>query len=920
MQSSSSDSSLKEQEDNNTFASFLADQNHTDDQGETNDHSVLDISSFSRNRLNETEDSGGIGHTSQLNQSEVSSFSVTQLNESQVDISQSDLNETDIIGFNHNQLNETGGSGGICHSQLDQSEVSSVSVTQLNESDVDISHISQLNKTEDIGHSLCYNSLNKSELSGFSTSGNWANKSEVDISLCMREEAKLDVTTSILKRGHKEVEEINNSDDSPQNKDEPRKIMKKSLFCENRHVQISNTGFADEGDDDRSLFSDNCAYQMDNVPVGLGHINESPIQTNRKSFGSIVRMKTPQYESSNPETRLAGFLDKMYPGRSEKEKFTKLEDLIARCVPPETKQQKDRQLIHAVAKDIFSTIEDKKIPPQKRVHLLAILSKYMTREDAERLTSRNVSNNQWRAARQHYNIYGAGLPSEVKTEVNRRRRVEEKSIQEFVEWLNANDYLQTLAYGEKVVTISNGCHVAIEPVKRTESITNIMRNYYRDFLKDQIEGEEESKEVEETDRSVRVDENSVYIRDSCFSDYENEEDRTDGRGDICNPTSKRKRCSHICKNSKLRCFLDEHDDDKRHQFTPPDLLSPSTITKILLELSSGQIKSLAGLDNIAVMKGSENFEHMNQLVDIFTNMIGSDDAKANGENIKKQIKETKEFHQVDFCRHLESGNCKCMCIKCGLRCEKEDDIQCESRDTHTAPCKLCQDAFDLLTNISGLCAEAETVAMTRYTEMPALEDDIDNWKAELQTCLRNLIDYRAHLVHKHSEALFDSEFYSNLADDEAVVICDWKMKILSSKFREAQAEWFSKRGMSLLGFEIHLKSENEDERRVLYHFFVSDDTTQDTEAVLCAKHYLYMEVLPSYGVKRVKFRSDGAMCFSSKEAKSFITVWDDLAQANSKGAYETSYKVSVSGCGKTALDVSYSYSMNVIHFYIIYMF
>ena len=73
--------------------------------------------------------------------------------------------------------------------------------------------------------------------------------------------------------------------------------------------------------------------------------------------------------------------------------------------------------------------------------------------------------------------------------------------------------------------------------------------------------------------------------------------------------------------------------------------------------------------------------------------------------------------------------------------------------------------------------------------------------------------------NKMQRAMFDSEFYSNLADDEAVVICDWKMKILSSKFREAQAEWFSKRGMSLLGFEIHLKSENEDERRVLYHFF-----------------------------------------------------------------------------------------------------
>ena len=59
-------------------------------------------------------------------------------------------------------------------------------------------------------------------------------------------------------------------------------------------------------------------------------------------------------------------------------------------------------------------------------------------------------------------------------------------------------------------------------------------------------------------------ENSVYIRDTCFSDYKNEEDRAGERGDICNPTSKRKRCSHICKNSKLRCFLDEHDDNKRH--------------------------------------------------------------------------------------------------------------------------------------------------------------------------------------------------------------------------------------------------------------------------------------------------------------------------------------------------------------------
>ena len=184
-----------------------------------------------------------------------------------------------------------------------------------------------------------------------------------------------------------------------------------------------------------------------------------------------------------------------------------------------------------------------------------------------------------------------------------------------------------------------------------------------------------------------------------------------------------------------------------------------------------------------------------------------------------------------------------------------------------------------------------------------MEDDIDAWGQELKLCLRNLIDYRAHLVHKHSEAQFDSKFYSNIADNEAVVICDWKMKILSSKYRETQAEWFSKRGMSLLGFEIHLKSSSEKKQCVHYHFFISDDTTQDTEAVLCAKHFLYSKILPKYGIKRVHFRSDGAMCFSSKEAKAFMTFWDDLAEVTG-GSYESSYKVSVSGCGKTALDVS----------------
>ena len=211
----------------------------------------------------------------------------------------------------------------------------------------------------------------------------------------------------------------------------------------------------------------------------------------------------------------------------------------------------------------------------------------------------------------------------------------------------------------------------------------------------------------------------------------------------------------------------------------------------------------------------------------------------------------------------------------------------------------------LLADMHDCYEQAENVAKAQYTEEPSLQDDMDAFREDLKVYYNNLMDYRAHLVHKVSEAAHDEEFYnpSRLTATEVVVICDWKMKILSSKYRESQQEWFSKQGTSLLSFEIHFMFQD-NSKQVLYHFFLTDDTLQDTESVLCAKHFLYTKVLPQYDVQKVHFRSDGAGCFSSKEAKASMVLFGDIAKKIPGAAYEVSYKVSVAGCGKTALDVS----------------
>lgn len=123
-----------------------------------------------------------------------------------------------------------------------------------------------------------------------------------------------------------------------------------------------------------------------------------------------------------------------------------------------------------------------------------------------------------------------------------------------------------------------------------------------------------------------------------------------------------------------------------------------------------------------------------------------------------------------------------------------------------------------------------------YERNIILRDDMSAWYEEIHEHLRHLLKYRAHVAQREDESIFDKQFYSQMCDGEALVILDYKMKILASMFREKQIDWFSKRGFSCLGCLILFGSSDYSETNdVEYHFFLSDDTTQDAHAVNIAK-------------------------------------------------------------------------------------
>ena len=368
------------------------------------------------------------------------------------------------------------------------------------------------------------------------------------------------------------------------------------------------------------------------------------------------------------------------------------------------------------------------------------------------------------------------------------------------------------------------------------------------------------------------------------------------------------RCMERCAKTRRRCYkmaCHIHDKaTKRHAYTPKHMLSPSTIEKLVKELTSGRIMSRAGLDNIDVEKGMENFSNMRQLVETLAPFARDDLLK---ENILEKINICEIFHKVHFERHLlqDENRHICMCLNCGFYDEKNDPIKCIANHKNV-PCQDCQDSFSIFKDLLDFHEKAKSFieASNICDRNPEIYDDMLQWENEIEVCRLNLIDYRAHLSQKVSEQEFDKKNYLNIDEGEALVVADYKMKVLPSSYREKQIDWFSKRGISVLGVEVHVMINGKQE--VFYHFFISDDGNQDSAAVLCAKHFLYSEVLPRYNLKSVQFRCDGAVCFSSNDAKVSIKLWDDLAQAATKNkktfCYESAYKVMVAGCGKTALD------------------
>ena len=536
----------------------------------------------------------------------------------------------------------------------------------------------------------------------------------------------------------------------------------------------------------------------------------------------------------------------------------------------EVNQNKQRcEMIGTILKDYAHIVKEMNTPAERRPYIALLAnSEGMTRPMAEKEIGISINKTEWTKARVHARWPGALKPAQ-KVKIF-RQRVSTQLLQSFLVFLENPGNLQRYAYGTKLLNLAEGSSGS------------------------------RTVEIDKVDRLKKIEDLTVEYILALDADL-------NGAGDCDDEEMGDQRCACREKVSLRRCRLKE-GHEKKHRYTAKGSLSVSTVRNLVKTMTGEDIKRLSGLDDTKVLKGRDNFKRMRRLVD----ELCVDIDKRN--ELTKAIDDSEVFYLTDFQNHLQrEGTQACQCLTCGY-CEEADTdgITCNNMNQHENSCENCSKSYGVIDELRELAVIKRRQLADRGCSMKE-QDQGEDTEIEIETCLSDLDEYRGHLARHKSEADFDADELDSLADDTAVVISDFKMKILSCFFRENQLKFFGKRGTSCLGFMVITNSEDAEVRangikEVKFIMMFSDDAKQDELSIASAKYEVYTKHLPPE-VSKVRFHSDGAGAFQSAYHKAVQPMW--LFWTG--GIEEEVNRVTPAGGGKSALDGMFGRLTSVLH-------
>ncbi|KAK3746674.1 hypothetical protein QZH41_020586, partial [Actinostola sp. cb2023] len=178
------------------------------------------------------------------------------------------------------------------------------------------------------------------------------------------------------------------------------------------------------------------------------------------------------------------------------------------------------------------------------------------------------------------------------------------------------------------------------------------------------------------------------------------------------------------------------------------------------------------------------------------------------------------------------------------------ELQKQCDHSHEESCEQCESLDFTLKDISTAIEEASF----------ATGDDKDEAIYRANSANLAIQSWKCHILRSTHQDQARLDIIDALDSESVFIVNDWAMKFLPQKYRESQADWFGKRGISWHISVVYRRIDGKVQWQGFIH--VIQSCTQGSSAVVAIMHHVLSTLNKEQPeVRKAFFRQDNAACY-----------------------------------------------------------
>lgn len=191
------------------------------------------------------------------------------------------------------------------------------------------------------------------------------------------------------------------------------------------------------------------------------------------------------------------------------------------------------------------------------------------------------------------------------------------------------------------------------------------------------------------------------------------------------------------------------------------------------------------------------------------------------------------------------------CSTHALSDPKEDCLRVACDHSHDKCCPSCD-------RLKSIVMEIES--SLRSSELR--DEDRDDLIYTLQQASQAIESWKAHQLRSIQQDKARTSLLENLETSSVLITQDWAMKFLPQKYRETQADWFGKRGISWHISVVARKIADKLQHQAFVH--IVENCSQDSNVVVSIIQHTLQQLKKEHPeIKTAFLRQDNAGCYHS---------------------------------------------------------